>query len=285
MVRNPYNPLQVTRYSLSPEVIDVMVFCTKNPAPMFDEIASLSVYDTFWFVTITPYGKDIEPFVPDKGQVTESFQRLSEITGYRRVSWRYDPVFISEKYSLEYHIEQFRQIAGRLKGSTEQCVVSFIDLYEKTKRNFPDVKAVTATEQRYLIEVFSQVAAENGLQIHLCCEDSGLVMQHVDANGCMSKEVLEHALGCRLSVPKKKMARNECECLLGADIGAYHTCGHGCLYCYANYDRKTVEQNMKLHDVDSPLLIGHVSEYDIVKEAEQRSWKDGQMSLFDVIQI
>lgn len=282
LVRNPYDPLHITRYILSPQVIDVMVFCTKNPEPMMAEISLLSAFDTFWFVTITPYGKDIEPFVPEKEMVIESFQKLSDITGYERMSWRYDPVFISEKYSADYHIRQFEKMAGKLKGYTKQCVVSFIDLYEKTKRNFPEAKSVTGEEQRYLIEAFGEIAKNNELQIHLCCESSSLVRENIDADGCMSKGVLERAIGCRLNVPKKKTARSECECLLGADIGAYHTCGHGCLYCYANYDRRTVEENRKQHDENSPLLIGHAGRDDRVSEAEQKSWKDEQISLFDL---
>ncbi len=99
----------------------------------------------------------------------------------------------------------------------------------------------------------------------------------------MSKEVLEAAIGCRLDVPKKKGARGECNCLLGADIGAYNTCAHGCLYCYANYDRQSVLENRKNHDPASPLLTGNLRAEDIVKEAEQTSWKNGQMSIFDIV--
>ncbi len=283
LVRNPYYPTQITKYLLNPEVIDVMVFCTKNPTPMLGRLSFLSGFDTFWFVTITPYGKDIEPHVPPKEQVIHSFQRLSEIVGSGRMSWRYDPIFITDRYSIDYHIEQFAQMAKTLSGYTSQCVVSFIDLYEKTKRNFHGVRSVTDTEQEILISAFSEIAKENNLQIHLCCENAGLVRENVDADGCMSQAVLEKALGCKLHVPKKKSARNECSCLLGADIGAYNTCGHGCLYCYANYDRETVEKNMKLHNVLSPLLIGKVTENDVIKLAEQKLWKDRQMDIFDLL--
>lgn len=281
MVRNPYYPTQVTKYLLSPEVIDVIVFCTKNPTPMLDGLAMLSSFDTLWYVTITPYGRDVEPYVPSKEQVMDSFRRLSTVVGSRRMSWRYDPVFITEKYSLSYHVEQFGKMAEALSGYTKQCVVSFIDLYEKTRRNFPTVRAVTPQEQEGVISEFSKIAKANGLQIHLCCENESLVRENVDADGCMSKAVMESALGCRLDVPRKKPARSECQCLLGADIGAYNTCGHGCLYCYANYDKETVIKNMKMHDATSPLLIGNITEDDVIKTAEQRSWKNGQLGLFD----
>ncbi len=282
IVRNPYNPTQVTKYILSPDVIDAIVFCTKNPAPMLDRLDELKDFDMFWFVTITPYGKDIEPFVPDKDAVMDSFISLARTVGPAKMSWRYDPIFIDEKYDVDFHINAFRKMSEKLKGSTNQVVVSFIDLYEKTKKNFPGVKSVSFSDQKMLIDAFSKIARENNMQIHLCCEREELVRDNVDASGCLSQSVLEDAIGTHLKVPKPQNARAECQCLLGADIGAYNTCGHGCKYCYANYDRETVVYNMKHHDPMSPLLAGELNEDDVVHEANQKSWKDGQMSIFDL---
>lgn len=281
--RNPFYPTQITKYLLNPEVIDMIVFCTKNPSPMLGRLSLLSSFDSFWFVTITPYGTEIEPHVPTVESVIESFQKLSRQIGKERISWRYDPIFVTDRYSVSYHIDQFRQMAKALSGYTGQCVVSFIDLYEKTKRNFSEARMVTSAEQEAIVAAFSETATEYKLQIHLCCENVNLIRKNVDADGCMSKAVLEKALGCKLRAPQKKMARKECSCLLGADIGAYNTCGHGCLYCYANYDSATVAKNRKLHDPASPLLIGDLSENDVVKLAEQKSWKDGQLDFFDLL--
>lgn len=283
LVRNPYYPEQITKYLLDPQIIDVIVFCTKNPAPMLDRISLLSAYDTFWSVTITCYGRDIEPFVPPKEQVIATFQKLSHLVGAQKVSWRYDPVLITDKYSIDYHIKQFENMARALKGYTNQCVISFIDLYEKTKRNFPAARAVTDSEQDILMDAFSLIAKENNLQIHLCCENKRLVRENVDADGCLSQNVLEKATGVKLDVPKMKAPRDGCPCLLGSDIGAYNTCGHGCLYCYANYDTKSVHANQKMHNASSPLLIGEVTKDDVIKRANQKSWKNGQMDIFDFI--
>ena len=138
LVRNPYNPRSVTRYRLSPEVVDLIGFCTKNPAPMLPHMDLLRPYGQFWYVTITPYGKEIEPGVPDKREVLESFRRLSDTVGPDRVGWRYDPVFISGDYPAERHIRAFEYMAQTLSGYTHTAVISFVDLYEKTKRNFPE---------------------------------------------------------------------------------------------------------------------------------------------------
>ena len=80
-MRNPYNPVQVSRYLINPEVVDVIGFCTKNPQPFFPYLDLVKDYGQYWYVTITPYGKDIEPKVPDKEQIIEAFKYLSEKVG------------------------------------------------------------------------------------------------------------------------------------------------------------------------------------------------------------
>lgn len=283
LVRNPYYPEQVTKYLLSPEVVDVLAFCTKNPEPMLARMEEIKHFPQFWFVTITPYGKEIEPCVPEKEKVMEAFKRLSDIVGVQAVSWRYDPIFLNEKYTLDSHLEVFADMAANLKGYTNQCVVSFIDLYEKTKRNFPEVKMVSKAEQERLTEELVRIGNENGMTICLCCENEALQKYGADSSGCMTQAVLERAIGFSLAVPKTvKSPRAECNCVMGNDIGMYNTCGHACVYCYANYDRKTVVNNRKLHDVNSPFLVGGYREGDVVKEAKQTSWRDGQISLFDM---
>ena len=107
LVRNPYHPAQVTRYSLSPKVVDLMAFCTKNPHPLLSHMEALSSYGQYWFVTITPYGRDVEPNVPDKMQVMEDFKHLSEAVGIDGVGWRYDPIFIDENHTAGWHISEF----------------------------------------------------------------------------------------------------------------------------------------------------------------------------------
>ena len=279
LVRNPYNPRSVTRYRLSPEVVDLIGFCTKNPAPMLPHVDLLRPYGQFWYVTITPYGKEIEPGVPDKREVLDRFRRLSDIVGPDRMGWRYDPVFISGEYPAERHIRAFEYMAQTLSGYTHTAVISFVDLYEKTKRNFPEVRPVTAEQRLLLGKAFVEIAGQYGMTVRPCGEGDELARFGADCSGCMTVAMYEQALGRRLKVPKTAPARKECACYLGGDIGAYNTCGHLCRYCYANYDAATVRKNLAAHDPESPLLIGHLEPGDQVHEAKQESWIDPQITM------
>lgn len=282
LVRNPYNPLQVTRYSLSPEVVDLIAFCTKNPAPMLPHMDLLKPYGQYWFVTITPYGKDIEPNVPDKETVMEDFKKLSDIAGVDSVGWRYDPILVDATHSVEWHIAEFTKMAETLAGYTKSCVISFIDLYKKVERNFPEVRAVSRAARITLGKAFISIAEKYGMTIKPCAEGIELQPYGADCSGCMTVQTFETALHTHLDVPKRKtnQRNGECACLLGVDIGAYDTCGHLCRYCYANTEPDLVRKNMKKHDPASPFLLGHSTPEDVIHEAQQKSWIDGQLSLF-----
>ncbi|MGG7618080.1 DUF1848 domain-containing protein [Bacillus coreaensis] len=281
LTRNPYYPEQVIRYSLTPDIVDCLVFCTKNPAPMLERMHELDAIRKFWFVSITPYGKEIEPNVPHKNKILQDFKSLSSIVGITSIGWRYDPIFITDKYSLEFHLKSFEMIAANLEGYTDHCVISFVDLYEKTKRHFTNVKEVTKVDRAIIGKEFVKIGKKYGIAIRTCCEGKDLVEYGVDCSGCMTKEVIERAIDCNLQVPKmKKSSRDDCNCLLGNDIGAYKTCGHGYLYCYANFNQEVVKQNMIQHDPYSPFLFGKSSTGDVIKQAKQESYLDMQLKLF-----
>ena len=282
LVRNPYNPKSVTRYRLTPDMVDLIGFCTKNPAPMLPHKDLLRPFGQYWYVTITPYGKDIEPHVPGKLQVLESFKRLSDTVGVHRIGWRYDPIFISESWPVERHIKAFAYMAKELSGYTRTAVISFIDLYEKTKRNFPEVRSVSPKDRLTLGKAMVEIGSQYGITIRPCAEGNELAPYGADCSGCMTIAMYEQALRQRLKVPRLQPARKECACYLGGDIGAYNTCGHFCRYCYANYDTNTVRRNMAAHDPESPLLIGHLTPEDQVHEAKQESWIDPQIDMLNL---
>ena len=279
LARNPYNPQRITRYRLTPDVVDVIGFCTKNPAPMLPHIDLLRPFGQYWYVTITPYGRDIEPHVPNKLRVLESFRRLSQIAGVNSVGWRYDPILISEEWPVQRHIKAFEYMANALRGYTKTAVISFIDLYEKTKRNFPEAKTVSPADQMILGKAMSEICDRCGMTLRPCAEGNALAPFGADCSGCMTAAMYEQAIGQRLKIPSRAPARKACACYLGGDIGAYNSCGHLCRYCYANYDAETVRANLKAHDPQSPLLIGHVMPGDEIRDADQESWKDYQIAL------
>ena len=239
-VRNPYNQSQVSRYRLDPSVVDVIGFCTKNPAPMFPYMDLLKDYGQYWFVTITPYGRDIEPNVPDKHRLLDDFRKLSDMVGIHSIGWRYDPIFVSERYTMEYHIHAFEQIASELDGYTETVVISFIDLYPKVRRNFPEAREVTKEQRLLLGRELIRIASAHGMTVRPCAEGDELAPFGADCGGCMRISDYEKAIGKSLRVPKKKGARAECSCYLACDIGAYNTCRHLCRYCYANAEPEKV---------------------------------------------
>ena len=140
--KNPYNN-QMYKYNFDPKTVDVICFCSKNPKPMVKDLDRLSDYRQFWFTTINPYDNDIEVNVPSYKKVMKTFKELSEIVGINGVSWRYDPIFITEKYSLDFHIDKFEEIASELYQYTSDCTISFIYLYQKVLRNFPEASEVT----------------------------------------------------------------------------------------------------------------------------------------------
>jgi hypothetical protein len=281
LVRNPYYQSQVTKYSLSPDVVDLMAFCTKNPAPMLPHMDVLKPYGQYWFVTITPYGKDIEPNVPNKEIVMEDFKKLSDIVGVDSMGWRYDPIFIDEKHSIEWHIAEFEKMADVLSGYTKSCVISFIDIYKKVERNFPNAKEVSKADRIKIGKAFIEIASKYGMTIRPCAEGNELAQYGADCTGCMTVNTFETALHAHLDVPKRKsnQRNGQCACLLGVDIGAYDTCGHLCKYCYANANAALVKDNMRKHDPESPFLLGNGLPGDVVHEANQKSWINDQMSL------
>ena len=183
-------------------------------------------------------------------------------------------------FNVEKHINCFEKMAKDLKGYTKNCTISFLDLYEKVKRNAPKIKPPTREEQIELAKAFYKIGKDNGIIIHSCCEKTFLADYGIDCKGCMTKEIVEASIGEKLNAPKIKNVREDCNCLLGNDIGVYNSCNHLCIYCYANADRETVKKNVRMHNPNSPFLIGNLMPEDEIHENKQKSWKidNSQMS-------
>lgn len=282
-VRNPMNPRQVSRIGLSPEVVDCILFWSKNPAPMLERLDELREYPFYFQFTLTGYGRDIEPGLPDKRkEVIGTFQKLSEKVGKERVVWRYDPILVNDRYTMEYHWKAFEEIAGCLKGYTEKVVISFVDFYAKTLRNTKDlyIKSLSREEMKEIAEEMAQIAKSCGLVIETCAEQINLQDVGIRHGSCIDKKQIEKIAGCSLSVEKDKNQREACGCCESIDVGAYNTCRNGCRYCYANYHEEQVRKCIACYDVDSPLLCGRIEPEERVTDRKVRSFRNPQLRIF-----
>jgi len=286
-VRNPMNPHQISKIDISPKVVDCIVFWTKNPEPMLERLDELAAYQYYFQFTLTGYGKDVECNIPHKKErMIPIFRELSEKIGSKKVIWRYDPIIFTKKYTPEYHLKAFEQIAGALKGYTEKCVISFVDIYAKNKKDMeildfyePDKDALFAFAKK-----IAKIAKDNGIKVGSCAENIDLDGIGVEHNCCIDKDLMEDIIGSRLKVEKDKNQRSECGCMESIDIGTYNTCKNGCKYCYANYSEKSVAVNCSVYDPKSPILCSVLDENDKVTERQVKSFREQQISIFDLPQ-
>ena len=210
LLRNPYNPLQVGRVTLTPDRVDGFVFWTKNAAPMLGRIHELDAFKYYFQYTITPYGRDIEKNIPDKHEVViPAFKQI----GADRAIWRYDPVLLNERYTWAYHLRAFTKMAQELEGYTHKAVMSFVDYYRTVDLTPLHIQPLTPEQQRELAQQLAEIAAAHGITLTACAEDLGLP-QSACVDGTMF---------------------GLCGCVESVDIGSYSTCSHGCAYCYANH--------------------------------------------------
>ncbi len=262
-VRNPFNKKLVSRIYFSD--VDLIMFCTKNPIPIIDKIKEINKPILF-HITLTPYNKDIEPNVIDKTKIIEGIKKLSKIIGIDNIYVRYDPIIISDKYNIDYHIKAFSKLCSLLNGYVKRIIISFLDEYKNVKENRNILKYKTLTDNDYKLigEYFSKIASNNGMTVQTCFEDRNLVEY-----GLVKGECLSHELAYKLTGKSYKSwtARKErkCNCVQMVDIGVYNSCKHFCKYCYANYNEKEVINNYKKHNPNSSLLIGELESDDIIK--------------------
>jgi len=255
--RNPRTKA-ATRVSLLPEDVDGIVFWTKNPAPMLERLDELEAYAYYFQFTLTPYGSDVEPNVPDKMEaVIPTFKALSDTIGADRVIWRYDPILISPEYSLEYHVRAFTKIASELHRHTRKVIISFIDQqYHSVGARLKQLNQVEITEglQFTIASRLAPIAKDHGMQIETCAEATDLLQFGIGHARCVDKDLFERMLDRPLDVGKDKGQRSACGCATSIDIGTYNTCTNGCLYCYANTNARTVERNRGRYDPTLPHL-------------------------------
>lgn len=260
-VRNPFNPNLVSRIYF--EDVEAILFCTKNPIPILDYLNEIKKTMIF-HVTLTSYNKDIEPGINSKKDIIEAIKKLSSIVGIDNLYVRYDPIFLSDKYNLEYHIKAFDKMCSLLNGYVRHIIISFLDDYKNVKKNINVINYRNFKENDYR-EIginFSEIANKYQMSIQTCYEANDLVEYGFKKDVCLSIELAYKLTG---KVNYKKWKARGCGCVEMVDIGVYNSCKHFCKYCYANYDEKIVNNNYELHDPNSSLLIGKLKSDDIIK--------------------
>lgn len=271
--RNSLFQNSVRRYELSPDKVDCIVFTSKNYAPVLGRIHEITEkFPTYFYYTITAYGKDVEPGVPDIDVSIETFLALSKIVGERRIAWRYDPILFTNKYTAKRHLETFEYIASRLSGKFDRCIFSFVEMYKKHETNFPELIPLTQEDKSRIAEGIGKIAIERNFILQTCGPEEDYAKYGINTSGCITLDILGRANGLEFRNLKHKGFRKGCRCIESRDVGALNSCPNGCKYCYANKSAAQAADNYKLHDPYSPLLIGHLKPTDRLENGSQKSF-------------
>ena len=270
LVPNPRNPHKLSRIQLNPDTVDCMAFWSKNPSPMLAHLQELEdwgvpLYFTF---TLTPYGPELEPRIPSKKQLLDTFRQLSDALGPERVDWRYDPIIVDPDHPLSYHLERFAEYCAALAPCTSRCILSFVDDYTYLPRRFSPMQPFQIRE---IAAGFSRIAAPYGLPLFTCCEEADLSSFGIRHGACIDPLKIQRLLGSPIPFRKDPGQREHCGCIPSVDIGTYDTCTAGCAYCYATHRIQTAFVRAGAHNPASPLLTGWPEEGQEITERSMPS--------------
>ncbi len=285
-VPNPFNPSQVSRISLKPEDVDVLVFVTRNPKllmPYLDELDRRGLRYYFHY-TLMNNPPQIDPGAPPLEHSLNTFRRLAEQVGAEKVIWRYDPIVLTTLTGVEFHREAYAQIAHALAGYTQRSVISILDIYAKARKRLEEMgkcgaplleAGVLEPLLGELVPEMVTVAGQNGMQIQSCAEVLDLQRYGVQPGSCVDGEYIRATFGIQVPQNKDPGQRKACRCVVSRDIGMYDTCLFGCRYCYATTSFERAKMNHQQHQPESPSLLGWY-------EAPAAPPETGQMSLWEV---
>jgi hypothetical protein len=263
LVPNPYNPKQCSRVPLKPEDVDVIVFWTRNPLPLFTFLDELDArgYRYYFQYTLLNYPRFLDPKTPSLNVGIRTFKTLADNIGPDKIFWRYDPFVFTTATDPGFHEAQFRNIAETLNGYTKRTMISFIDLYRKVQRRFRRLSKDGFELMDYekslidhLMKTLVSISKDNGMTIYSCAEEMELIQLHFPAGKCIDNTYISETFGLTLNPTKDPHQRKACGCVVSKDIGMYDTCLYDCLYCYATNHERARRNNAK-HDPDSPSLI------------------------------
>jgi DNA repair photolyase len=265
---NPYNRKQLSRISLTPNDVVVIVFWTRNPRPMFPYLKELDDRGIRYYFQFTVMNnpREIDPYTPSLQAALETFRRLAEHVGPRRVIWRYDPIIFTETTNREFHLEAFSDIADQLKNLTHRCVISIVDAYRKTKSRMlllskiPGFKVAGYQPSRHeaMLQQMQGIASKRGMELTSCAEEITLSHLGIKPGKCIDDEYIREVFDIDVTHKKDKRQREACGCVVSRDIGVYDTCILGCKYCYATTSFDKALHNYKEHDKNAPSLISSI---------------------------
>ncbi len=243
-VPNPYNAKQISRISLQPRDVDVIVFWTRYARPLFSYLDELDDkgYRYYFQYTLVDYPEVLEPNAIALQKALDTFRQLSHRLGPKRVIWRYDPVVFGKGLDAEYHLEKFHHIANCLQGYTQRVMVSVVDLYPKVKNRLKRLSELRITDQSgvtreslvKLMESLRKTAVSNGMELYICAQDLQLEPHGIKPGKCIDDELIRDLFAIDISSKKDPSQRKTCRCIVSKDIGRYNSCKFGCRYCYAS---------------------------------------------------
>ncbi len=258
-VRQPFG-MGTSDVSLAPEDVIAIVFWTKNAAPIIpwlDELADRGYCFTFLY-TINNYPTFLEPHVPSMGHTLKVLEALAKRLPDSFLRWRYDTIVLTDRTDRQWHMRNFSHLCKALAAYTKECIFSFCDYYKKTTRNMslnvPDYYVPDENQSRAMAEEMAEIAADYDIRMASCAHDF-LVSETIAKARCIDPEFLRRVVNITsgqeaLSALKLAPSRKECGCVASRDIGAYDTCGHGCVYCYANSNPELARANLARIRVD-----------------------------------
>lgn len=278
LVRNPFNYNQISKVVITTDVVDCIVFWTKDPGPMMDKLNLIKDYNYYFQFTITPYDKSIELNMREKKDIIKTFIELSNEIGKERIIWRYDPILINDKYTLDYHKKLFNRMCQLISPYTNKCIISFLDGYKKISKNVAEnnIRCLTDDEMKQFGREFSSIAKKYNLKIETCAEGIDLSDYGIEHGSCIDKKMIEQVIGCELNKLNKSKERENCGCYQSIDIGQYDTCVNNCIYCYATRNYELAMSRFRAHDDKSPILFGDY-EGENIKDRIVKSLKENQI--------
>ena len=247
-----------------------IVFWSKNPAPLLPQLSRLKERGIGCYIqyTLNDYeAEGLEPNVPPLTQRIDIFRRMVDALGPGAVVWRFDPLLLTDQINIDTLLEKIAHIADALVGYTEKLVFSFADIesYKKVSRNLRH-SGINYREwdEATMRELASRLLMLNrdswNFRLATCAERIDLSKYDIGHNRCIDPELISR-LAPDDSVLQNFLynarcdsgQRKACGCILSKDIGAYNTCPHGCLYCYANTSSSSAFENYK-RALASPLI-------------------------------